>query len=608
MAWIKKIQDSQGAQHDIDAKRWDGHDFSEISDLVHGVVDTFVIPAQTTGTSDYKAIVESSKAQVSTTTSVLATLVGRPTNFDKFGVGDIVLMGATSDGKVNFDRWISSVSGDNITLDVLETQVATHHHTIGASTGKALTAVSNTSKTATIPVVGTAVSVVTSVTGTFVTSVSLTGGDDTLALSHTSGDGSVSHSHTVNSHSHNITPSTLVSQTIDVYTSLTSANHTPHTHNTATVAGAHVDASTPISIVTGANGTDTFVKSLTQTPTDTTLVSLTTGANTTGLSTSTQTSADTISSDIQTLESGAHSHTVTTTTTENVVKTVTIAPSVVTSVSYSFTKPTVQANVVTSITKVSKTAVTSATLTGTQTFMTSWSATVDSTTGVLSFSSGTGSVGISAPTTIISTINVITSGTQSAGSLTISAPRSAQSHTSGAVSATGSAASDGAHKHGFGHTHTIPSHIHSIANHSHSYSKATVGSSAAAITSLASTSYTPHTHEDITVADIATNSAPFKYITGGSTTTVVRNLKDSAIATASSNPGTNTIYTKLIGDITFPGLTAPTSSISVSRATITPAADGTETAIKSITFTSANFVTELTSSGDIKTSKNKGGE
>lgn len=603
---IKKIQTADGA-HDIDAKYWDGHSFSEITDLVHGVVDTYVIPSQTTGTADYKAIVESSAAQVTTTKTKLAGLVGQPNDFDKFGVGDIVLMGATSDGKVNFDRWISSVSGDNITLDVLETQVATHHHTLGVTTGKALTGNNTPTYTAAIPVVGTAVSVVTSVTGQFLTSVDLEGGNDTLGLSHESGKGSVSHKHSVNSHSHDITPSTLVSQTVSAYTSLTSASKSIHSHSTVDVAGAHTDASTPITIVTGSNGSDTFVKTLSQTSTNTgyNTAGKTTGENTSGLSTNAQASTDTITSDVQTLSSGAHTHTVTTTTTENVVKTVTVAPSVVTSVSFNFTAPGVQENVVTSVTSVSKTAVTSATLTGTKTFMSTWTASVD-TNGVLSFTTTSATVGISAPTATISTIGAITSGTQSAGSASISAPRTAQSYTSGTVSASGSAASNGGHTHGFGHTHVIPSHTHTIASHTHTYDKATVSTSATAITSLSSTSYKPHTHENVTVAAVASNETTITYITGGSTTDVVRNLKTDTVSTTSTSTETNEVYTKLTGDIEFPGLTITSSSINVSRATITPAAAGSETAIKSITFTSADFVTGLTT-GSIKTSENKGG-
>lgn len=606
---IRQIQTDANNVYTIDAPLWDGRRFSDIESMIHGVVDTYVIPAQTSGTDDYKAVVESSDAQVSTTLSVLNTLTSTSNTYK---VGDIILMGATSDGKVNFDRWVSSVNGDTITLDVLETQVATHHHTIGVTTGSALTGMDNPTRTATIPVVGTAVSVVTSVAGTFVTSVDLADdGSHTLQITHptTSDDGGVSHSHTVNSHSHNITPNTLVSETIGAYTTLTSRNYTPHTHSTTSVAGPHADASDPIRIVTGSNGTDTFVKTLGSTSANTGVNTsgITTGANTTGLSTTAQASTDTITSDIETIESGAHTHIVTTNTTKNVVTSVDVATSVVTSVSFNFTAPGVQQNVVTSVTSVSKSVVTSATLTGTKTFMSTWSASVD-TDGVLSFTTTSATVEISAATTTISTIGGISSGTQSAGSASISAPRSAQTYTSEIVSTSGSAETNGSHKHGFGHTHAIPSHTHSVAAHTHTYDKATIGTSGAAITSLASTNYTPHTHENVTVAATASDGTTFKCITGGSTTNVVRSLKASTVATTESNPGTNAVYTNITGDITFPTLTAPTGSVNAPRESITPAAAGSETAIKSITFTSSSFVTGLTTTGNIKTSENKGGK
>lgn len=627
MAWIKKIQDSQGTQHDIDAKRWDGHDFSEVIDLVHGVVDTYVIPTSNKDLTGYADVVNSTSSTVTISKTNLKALVGFNKNdaggdtidhYDMFKIGDIILVEALSNDSTNkgekaFDRWISAYnqSTDMYTLSVLETQVATHHHTIGTTTSKALTGMNNPTKTATIPVVGSAVSVVTSVTGTFVTSVELSGGSDTLAISHTSGTGSVSHRHTVDSHSHNITPSTLVSQTVGAYTTLTSKNHTPHSHSTASVAGAHVDASSPITIVTASNGSDTFVKTLSQTPTNTTSVSLTTGANTAGLTTTAQTSSDTITSDIQTLSSGAHTHTVSTTTTENVVKTVDLAPNVVTSVNY--TKPTVAGTVVTSVSTKSQLVATSWSAAPTTTVVTStsWSCGVIDEVLVFSFGASTGSA-VTSATKISGSANVtvvngtISTTTQSAGSCTVTSDT--QSHTSGTVSATGSAASSGAHTHGFGHTHAIASHTHGIAHHVHKYDKATVGTSSKAITSLSTTTYTPHTHETVTVAATAVNGTSFKYITGGSTTTVVQNLKDTAVATTSSNPGTNAVYTNLTGEVIFPGLTAPTGSVNVSRQTITPAAAGTEQAIKSITFASSNFVTGLTSTGTNKTSKNIGGE
>ena len=564
---IKQIQTSAGT-HEIDAKYWGGHEFSEIADLVHGVVDTFVIPEQTTNkTSDYTAIVESSNAQVETTTSVLATLVGRPTTFDKFGVGDVILMGATSDGTKNFDRWISYVSGNVIKLDVLETQVANHHHTIAITTtsGKALTGLaSNNPKTVSLTSVGTAVTVVTSAVGTFVTSVNHDeNGKDDLSLSSSSASGSVvSHSHTVDAHSHSFTPSSLVSQTASAYTSLTSAKHNIHSHTVVSAAGKWTNGSA-FNVATGVSASDTFIKNLTDSSSQTTganSAGLTAKANTAALTTSAQTSSDSIGNIVKTKSGGAHTHTVTTTTDSNVITGVTVATSVVTSVS--FTAPTVQTSVVTS--------------------------------AYLSVD-GSGVLSLSAPR-----------ASQSAGSL--SAPRSAQSYTSGKVGTTGSAASAGDHQHGFSHTHAIPSHTHTIDNHTHTYVKTVVSETGNAITQLTTSSYTPHTHSaNISAASTAANSTEVNIVTGGSQTSVVQNLKTSSFSTGVSSPTTDTKYVALVGEIVFPGITVETAPVSTSTSDITPAVAGTQKAISSITFASANFIKTVTSGSGIKTTKNIGG-
>ena len=96
---IKQIKDSAGVAHDLDAKLWDGHSYSELTSMVHGVVDTYVIAAQTAGseTDVYKAVVQSTAAQCSTTVSNLNTLTG-VSSTNTYKVGDIVLMGATSTG------------------------------------------------------------------------------------------------------------------------------------------------------------------------------------------------------------------------------------------------------------------------------------------------------------------------------------------------------------------------------------------------------------------------------------------------------------------------------------------------------------------------------
>ena len=565
---IKQIQTSEGT-HDIDAKYWSGHEFSEIADLVHGVVDTFVIPAQDNAAdgSDYKNVVESSDAQVETTVSALATLVGRPTNFDKFGVGDVILMGATSDGTKNFDRWISYVSGNVIKLDVLETQVANHHHTIAITTtsGKALTGLaSGNPKTVSLTSVGSAVTVLTDATGTFVTSVNYDeNGKDDLVLSSSSASGSVvSHSHTVDAHSHSFKPSSLVSQTASAYTSLASAKHNIHSHTVVSAAGKWTNE-TAFDVATGVSASDTFIKNLKDSSNQTTganTAGLTAKANTAALSTSAQTSTDTIGEVVKTTSAGTHSHSVTTTTTTNVITGVSVATSVVTSVS--FIAPTVETSVVTSA-----------------------YLSVD-TSGILS---------LSAPR-----------GNQTAGS--VSASIVSQSFTSGKVEASGTAASAGGHQHGFSHTHTIPSHTHSIDSHTHTYVKTVMSETGSAVTSLSMSSYTPHTHAaNISAASTATNISEVNIVTGGSQTEVVRNLKTSDFSTGETGSTTDTKYVALVGEITFPGITCTTSSVSTSTSSITPAVAGTQKAVTSITFTSSNFIKTVTSGSAIKTSKNIGG-
>ena len=570
---IKQIQTSTGT-HEIDARYWGGHEFSEISDLVHGVVDTFVIPAQDNAAdgSDYKKVVESSDAQVETTVSKLATLVGRPINFDKFGVGDVILMGARSDGTKNFDRWISDVSGDVIKLDVLETQVAAHHHTISIATssGKVLTGLaSGNPKTVTLTSVGSAVNVLTGASGTFVTSVSYdANGNDDLSLSSSSASGSVaSHSHTVTAHSHSFTPSSLVSQTASAFTSFTSAKHNIHSHTVVSAAGKWTNG-TAFNVATGVSASDTFIKNLKDSSNQTTganTAGLTAKANTAALATSAQTSSDKIGEVVKTTSAGSHTHNVTTTTDVSVVTGVTVAASVVTSVKITHTKPTVAANVVTD-----------------------WSCSVDNS-GILSFTA--------------------TSTTQSAGTAaTIEAPRSAQSYASAKVTATGAAASAGAHQHGFSHTHAIPSHTHSIDNHTHTYVKTIMSETGVAITSLSMSSYIPHTHSaNISAASTAADVSEVNIVTGGSQTEVVRNLKTSDFSTETSSPTTDTKYVALVGEITFPGLIVNTASVSTSTSSITPAVAGTQKAISGITFTSANFIKTVTSGSAIKTTKNIGG-
>lgn len=609
---IKKIRTAAG-EHLIDATYLDGHTFSEIEDMVHGGVETYVIPSSKSSVSGYTDIVNSTGNTLETTKTVLDNLTDGQVN-GGYKLGDIILMEATSDGTKVFDRWVSKVEGEKITLAVLETQVAKHYHTVGVTTSKAkaLTSATHTSTTNAIPTVGDAVTVLTGTDGDVITSVAHdNNGKHDLAIATATSTNGVGHSHTVNSHSHTVkfTPSTLVSQTVDVYTTLTSTNYTPHTHGNATVAGAHVDG-TKFTYATGQGSTGTFIKTLTDSSstTNTGDKSLTTNANTAGLTTSTQASTDTVGSTVLTLSNGAHTHDVTTTTTDNVVTSVTLAPNVTTSVKLDYSAPIVQTNVVTGVTYTSANVVYSASLTGTKTFMSTWSATVD-TSGVLSFTSTTASVGISAPTKTMASAITVTTKSQSTGSASLTITSAAQTYTSGKVSASGNAASAGAHQHGFSHTHAIPSHTHDVAAHNHTYVKTVASTTDDAYTSLTTSNYIPHTHTNATVVGNTTDGAPFKCITGGSTTSVVRNLisTETSYTSETSSPGTDAKYYKLSGGITFPGLTLGKKTLSTT--TVTPAVAGTEKPIKSITYgSSSNFVTGVTVDNSGKTSTNKGGE
>jgi hypothetical protein len=613
---IKQIKTNDGKLHDIDAAYLNGKTYTDIQneiddirDIAQGAIETYVIPTSKSTVSGYSTIVNSTSTTVSVSKTYLDNLTNGQAN-GGYKLGDVILMEATSDGTKVFDRWVSNVSGDVINLSVLETQVATHHHTIniGSTSGKALTGISASSRTAALTVVSTAVDVLTSAAGTFVTSVDYKddGGYDLDISTGTSTDGSKAHSHSTVAHSHSFTPTSLVSQTVSAYTSLTSETRTLHSHTVVSAAGTPIN-DTAFNVATGASQTGTFLVNLKDS------ANQTTGTNTKGLetggsgalSTSAQTSSDTIGSVVNTLIGGSHTHDVTTTTDTNVVTAATVAASVVTSVSYNFTKPTVAGNVIVGVEKVAKTTVTSAVLTGTTTFFNS--ATVDSS-GILSF--GTASVGIDAPRATISAVGTITSSIQSQGSLTMNAPRSSQSATSGTVTATGTATAAGAHSHGFSHTHSIPTHNHTIAAHTHTYVKTIASQTGSAITTLSLKSYTPHTHStNVGAASIASNeSSAINIVTGGSKTLVVQNLKSSSFSTGTASPNTNNTYLKITGEITFPGLECTPGSVATSSKSINPAATGTETALKSITFTSSNFVQTVTSGTAIKTSENKGGK
>ena len=208
--------------YDIDATKWGGHKFTELSSLIYGGAETFVIPLSKSSASGYADIVNSTKTTLSTTKTILNGLMADGQANGGYKLGDVILIEATSDGNKVFDRWISAVEGDNVTLSVLETQVATHHHTVGVTTSKAkaLTGATHTTTTNAIPTVGSTKTVLTGTSGEVITSVTYDGdGVNTLAIATAtsdSADGGVGHSHTVNSHNHTVkfTPSTLVSQTV----------------------------------------------------------------------------------------------------------------------------------------------------------------------------------------------------------------------------------------------------------------------------------------------------------------------------------------------------------------------------------------------------------
>ena len=630
---IKKIRTSEG-DHLIEAASLtydsgtttssktykDIHDeINAVRSIAQGAIETYVIPLSNNGKSGYNNIVRNADNTITTTETILSNLIktaDHDTN-GSFKVGDVILMEEVADPTNTdaskhqiFDRWISAIDGKNITLTVLETQVATHHHTIniGSSSSKALTSVTASTQTAALTIVGDAVTVLTSVSSNFISSVDYED-DGEYDLKIEIGDSSKDdggHSHSTVAHSHSFTPTSLVSQTVSAITSLDSTSRTFHSHTVVSAAGTPSNDSA-FDIVTGVSKAETFLINLddSDSTTGSNIKGLATGNSGNDLYTPIQTTNDSIGSIVYTVAGGSHTHDVTVTTTENVVKTATVAPSVVTSVSYSFTQPSVAPSVVTSVTKVDKTVVTSATLSGITSFVASVS--VD-TSGVLSFGSGT--VSISAPTATISAVNAISTTSQTSGSLSISAPRTSQSMTSGTVTITGTTGSSGSHSHGFSHTHKIPAHNHSIESHTHSYVKTVASQSGSAITSLSYKNFTPHTHSNnVGAASIAANeSSAVTIITGGSKTKVVQTLKSSSFSTGTTSPSINDTYLKITGTITHPGLTTTPGTITTSSKSITPAVGGTETALKSITFDSSDFITSVTSGSAIKTSENKGGK
>jgi hypothetical protein len=609
---IKQIQTAAGI-HDIDAKYVDGRLFSEVyaelEGMAHGVVDTYVIPLSNKGKDGYSTVVESEENTVEVSISVLNGLVNPENTSLKYKVGDVILIEETSDGVKIFDRWVSSVSDDKLTLSILETQVAKHHHEITSTTSNAITSV-NADEYIVVPTVGADVNVLTSDNDIeVITSISYSenpdsdGGHNFEVVAGTSGDG-VGHTHTISSHTHSakFTPDTIVSERVSVYTSLSESTYTTHSHETTTVAGVATESDSDITYVTSGTS-DSFIKTLTESSESTSVAtSLSTSSET--LSTIAQTSEDEIGTidGVNTKTSGAHSHTVSVTTDSNVVTELSIAENVVTSVSLNYVAPDVQTDVVTSVTHTS-TSVISSVDTSKSSFLTNLS--VDEN-GVLSFTDSSAVIDVTPTTkTVVSEITVV-SGTQSAGSASITSESYAQTYTSNKVSSTGSADEAGSHSHGFSHTHAIEGHSHTVSEHSHTYVKVS-GETGDVITSLNTVSYTPHTHESVTVAGVAKDDSNITYVTGGSTTEVIGSLVDTDVTITVGDSGeltTDTKYYKLAGDIEFPGLSI--SKTKLTKTSVTPAVAGNEEnkAIKSITQTSGTFVTGV----DSVTSTNVGGE
>lgn len=594
--------------YDINATKWGDHTFSEIENLIHGVVDTYVIPTTKSSTSGYSTVVGATTTQVSTTVGSLKGLVSNPpsNSFDKFNIGDVILMGATSDGKNNFDRWISNISGTGddavLTLDILETQVAKHHHTINVptitstSTTVLTSAKVGTTTTSNMAYAGTAVTVVTGASdadAVVVTSVNHDGnGSYDLKLA-TGVSTDYGHSHTVDSHNHTVTYSkTTVSRNIGVYTVLSTSSYTPHTHAAVSVAGEAISDGTITYVTSNPKSTATFVKTLTDASTNTNTGGATPGTNGVSLTTSTQASTDTIGDIVKTVSSGEHTHTVTTTTDASVVTAATVAAKVVTSVSFSYTAPTVAAKVVTSVSYSSAKAVTD------------WSASVDAS-GILSFTVTSANR--------ISSITVPTRTDQSAGSASLNAPRADQSRTLGKATSTGTAASAGAHQHGFSHTHAIASHSHTVDSHTHTYKKTVVSTSESAITALNTSTYNAHKHTNLTVAGTSTDSTPISYVYDGGKTNVVRDLTiaDASATVGNASPKTNTVYQKITGTITHPGISLGSKKLSemLKTGTVKPAVDSGQKPAMSITTASKDVVGSVSvGTSSVKTSTNVGGE
>jgi hypothetical protein len=633
---IKRIKVGNN-EHEIDATYLGGKTYQNIHDeigavsdevsavrsIAQGAIETYVIPSQSSPTQDYKSVVRNANNTISTTktklTNLIKTIPGHDVN-GSFKVGDVILMEEVADPTSTdttkhqiFDRWISAIDGENFTLTVLETQVATHHHTISIASKPTASAVVSVGETATVnnmAYAGVEKTVVTGVSSTelssgwdFITSVAHSGGSYSISAVSTApsdDDTYAGHSHTVNSHTHSISvnpSSSFVSEHVSAYTTLNSAYHIPHSHTNAAVAGP-ATTSDSFKYVTGGSR-ENFIKSLKyDTEVSTTSVSLTTDSNAAGVST------DVIGTNISTSSSGSHSHSLSSGQTADVVVSAVVADKVITDASITH-NVSVAPNVVTSIVYASQKVATGVGRTVTSAdFFNSCSV---NASGVLSFGVSKALTDVTVSVTASTNVGSVTShssATQSAGTPSLTLSSVNQTVSVGKVAVSGTTNSKGAHTHTFDHSHTIPTHTHTIANHNHIYKKAEKDGNGDAYTTLTSDNYTPHTHTSLNVASTSVTGASFKYITDGSTTNVVKSLKNSSISltTTSAAPSTNTVYYDI--DIIYPGLSIKGKKLSTD--TIKPAVDSGHKVIKSVNPTTDTFVQDITLTE--KTSENKGGK
>ena len=602
---IRQIQTDSNNVYTIDAPLWEGHRFSDVTSMIHGVVDTYVInEIESTSSliSEYNAIVDSTATTMSTTTSIINSLVDK-TPTGGYKVGDIVLLEATD----KFDRWVSKVEGDTVYLTVLETQVGTHHHTVNLptltqSSSLALVSYNPVETSYTVAKAGASIKVITSVGGTFLTSVEYENdGVNDLVLTTSSTTGDVGHKHTVS-----FTPTSIVSRSIAAYTSLSTDEYTPHKHDTASVdVAAKITSTGSVNYVTGASETPTFIKTLISSKAVTDAASTTTtGENASGKATGIQVSGSTSGDNLKTSDVENHTHSVSVKTgSGKVVTSISYAAKVVTSVS--FNTGDLQTKVLIDVKTSSYTVPTAWSDANTSSFL---NACVVDEFGILSFTSGSAVTSAKTITgsNTVKVVNTIESGSQSVASL--NAPRTDQKSVREDVALTVTETAAGGHQHGFNHIHNIDAHTHSFA-HTHGYVRTDVSTTDTAIKSLLSTSHEIHTHassDPVKVAGSSTadNDNKLTYVYGGVSTNVVRDLKSSAFTSFT----VSSVYHSLEGDIKCPSIKGIPGSISLLTASIRPAVDSGETAIKSITITSDKFITGVDySSTSVDTGANVGG-